>query len=110
MFILKCNLSNYADDNILYSTGKDINRIRKNLEMNFMILHKWFHEKHVLLNPGNCHYMVIGSKDPSHKIMRNNNEITSSNVKKPLAILPDSKLNFEILSYKLSLLKNRLKK
>ena len=46
--------------------------------MDFLILHQWFHENHMALNPGKCH-VVIGSKDLSHKIMLNNNEITSSN-------------------------------
>ena len=40
MFISKCNLCNYADDNTMYSTGKDLNQIRTNLEMDFMILHQ----------------------------------------------------------------------
>ena len=44
--------------------------IKIDLEMDFMILHKWFHE---------CHYIVIGDDDPSHKLILNNNEITSSN-------------------------------
>ena len=78
MFISKCNLCNYADDNTVYSTEKYLNRIRRNLEMDFLILHQWFHENHMALNPGKCH-VVIGSKDLSHKIMLNNNEITSSN-------------------------------
>ena len=95
MFISKCNLCNYADDNTLYSTGKDLNRIRRNLEMDFMILHQWFHENHMTLNPGKCHYMVIGSGDLSHEIMLNNNKITSSNEEKLLGIFLDSKLNFE---------------
>ena len=38
--------------------------------------------------------MIIGSKDPPHKIMLNNNEITSSNEKKLEGILLGSKLNF----------------
>ena len=41
MFILKCNPCNYADDKSLYSTGKYLNRIRRNLEMDFMILQEW---------------------------------------------------------------------
>ena len=82
MFISKCNLCNYADNNTLYSTGKDLNRIRRNLEMEFMILHQWFHENHMTLNPRKCHYMVIGSRDLSHEIMLNNNKITSSNEEK----------------------------
>ena len=28
------------------------------------------------LNPGKCHYIVIGDNDPSHKIILNYNEIT----------------------------------
>ena len=95
MFISKCNLCNYADDSTLYSTVKDLNRIRRNLETKFMILHQWFHENQMTLNPGKCHYMTIGSRDLSHEIMLNNNKITSSNEEKLLCIFLDSKLNFE---------------
>ena len=104
MFISKCNLCNYADDNTLYSTGKDLNRIRRNLGIDFMILHQWFHENHMTLNPGKCHYMVISSRDLSHEIMLNDSKITSSNEKKLLGIFLDSKLNFE--SYIGSLCRN----
>ena len=75
MFILKCNLCNYPDDNNLYSTGKDLNRIRRKLEVDFLILYQWFHENHMALNPEKCHFMVIGSRDLSHEIMLNNNKI-----------------------------------
>ena len=95
MFISKCNLCNYAYDNTLYSTGKYLNRIRRNLEMEFMILHQWFHDNHMALNLGKCNYMVIGSRDLSHEIRLNNNKITSSNEEKLLGIFLDSKLNFE---------------
>ena len=35
MLISKCNLCNFADDNTLYSPGKNLNRIRRTLEMEF---------------------------------------------------------------------------
>ena len=55
-------------------------KIKNDLEMDFIILHKWFHENHmVLLNSGKCHLIVIGDDDRSHKIMLNNNELSSSN-------------------------------
>ena len=95
LFISKCQLCNYAGDNTLYKSGKNMQKIKNNLEMDFMILHKWFHENHMVLNPGKCHYIVIGDDDPSHKIILNNNEIASSNEEKLLSILLDSKLNFE---------------
>ena len=54
--------------------------------MDFMILLKWFHENHMVLNPGSCHYIAIGDGDPTHKIILNNNEIASSNEEKLLGI------------------------
>ena len=49
----------------------------------------------MVLNPGRCHYIVIGDDDASYKIILNNNEIASSNEEKLLGILLDSKLNFD---------------
>ena len=68
-----------------------------------MISHKWFRENYMVLNPGTCHYIVIGDNDPSHKIIWNNNQIVRSNEEKLLGILLDSKLNFD--SYITSLCK-----
>ena len=53
--------------------------MRKLENLDFMILHKWFHQNHMVLNPGKCHYIVIADDDPSHKIILNSNEIASSN-------------------------------
>ena len=95
MFFSKCNLCIYADDSTLYSTGKDLNRIRRNLEDDFMILNLWFHANHMTLNPGKCHYMVIGGRDLSHEIMLSNSKIISSNEEKLFGIFLDSKLIFQ---------------
>ena len=95
LFISKCQLCNYADDNTLYKSGKNMQKIKNDLEMDFMILHKWFHENHMVLNPDKCHFIVIGDDDPNQKIILNNNEIASSNEEKLLGILLDSKLNFD---------------
>ena len=54
-------------------------KIKNDLEMDFMILHKWIHENHMMLNPDKCRYIVIGDDDPTHKIKLNNIEIASSN-------------------------------
>ena len=63
-------------------------KIKNDLEMDFMILD-------MVLNPGKCYYIVIGDDDPTHKIILNDNEISSSNEEKLLGILLDSKLNFD---------------
>ena len=88
-------LCNYADESTFYSTGKDLDRIRRSLEIDFMILHQLLHENHMTLNPGKCHYMVIGSRDLSYEIKLNNSKITDSNAEILLGIFLDSKLNFE---------------
>ena len=68
---------------------------KNNLGMDFMILHKWFYKNNMALNPGKCHYIVIGDDDTIHKIILNNNEIANSNEEKLLGILLDSKLNLD---------------
>ena len=39
--------------------------IKNDLEIDFLILHKWFHENHMVLNSGKCHDIVIGDDDPT---------------------------------------------
>ena len=70
-------------------------KVKIHLEMDDIILHKWFHENHMVLSPGKCYYMVIGDTEPSHKVILNNNKIGSSNEVKLLGILLDIKLNFD---------------
>ena len=78
-------------------------KVKIHLEMDDIILHKWFHENHMVLSPGKCYYMVIGDTEPSHKVILNNNKIGSSNEEKLLGILLDIKLNFDQSSYYISL-------
>ena len=56
LFISKCQLCNYTDDNTLYKSGRNMWRIKNNLEMDFTISYKWFHENHMVLNPGKSQY------------------------------------------------------
>ena len=71
-----------------------MHKIKNDLAMDFMMLHKWFNESHMILNPGKSYYIVIGDDDSSHKKILNNNEIASSNEENLLGIPLDSKLNF----------------
>ena len=70
-------------------------KIKNDLEMDLMILHKWFHENHMVLNLGKCRYIVVGDDDPTQKIILNNNKSASSNEEKLLGILLESELNFD---------------
>ena len=56
---------------------------------------KWFFEDHMVLNPGKCHYILIGNIDQPDKINLNCTEITSSYDEKLLGWLIDKKLSFD---------------
>ena len=94
-FINNGNLCNYADDNILYSIGKSLNMVKENLKINFIIMQKWFYENHVVLNPGKCHYLVLGTRSNSDTINLNGTKLASSSYEKLLGILIDSNLSFD---------------
>ena len=53
-------LSNYADDNTLYSIGNTIGNVTKALSNDFRITENWFHENFMVLNAKKCHYMCSG--------------------------------------------------
>ena len=57
--------------------------LEMDLEMDFMILHKWFHENHMVLNPDKYDYIAIGDDDPSQKIILNNNAIARKTFRYP---------------------------
>ena len=59
LFIWKCLLRNYSKDNTPYKSTKNIQKIKDNLEMDFMILHKWFHDNPMILNTGECYYRCV---------------------------------------------------
>ena len=61
-FINNGDLCNYADDNTLYPIGKTLTMVKENLKINFFIIQKWFYESHMVLNPGKCHYLVLGNR------------------------------------------------
>ena len=57
VFISKFQLCNYADDNTLYKSGKNMKKTKNGLRMDFTILHKWFRENRMLRNLGKCDYI-----------------------------------------------------
>ena len=51
-------MSNYADDNNLFSVGKVI--IKDTLAKDFGIVTIWFYENFMVLNSKKCHFVCIG--------------------------------------------------
>ena len=60
LFVENSDLSNYADDNTLYSSGNHLEKVKQTLRQDFEIVTKWFYENYMILNSGKCHFMCLG--------------------------------------------------
>ena len=47
LFVENSDLSNYADDNTLYSSGNDLEKVSQALRQEFELVKKWFYENHM---------------------------------------------------------------
>ena len=58
---------NFADDNTLYSSNKELEIVFRNLEFNLNNVSAWFNIKSLKANPGKFQFMALGKKedDPS---------------------------------------------
>ena len=61
LFISNCSLSNYEDDNTLYTFGDKLKKIQDNLRSSFDTVHQWFYENYMVLNAGKCNFMCLGN-------------------------------------------------
>ena len=50
LYLNKCNLCNYADDNTIWLSSTDMNELTDDLESEAAILNKWFYENFLVLN------------------------------------------------------------
>ena len=60
--VTNSHLSNKVDNNTLHCYGKTTNAVNKKLKLGFRSVTTCFHEKSMLVNPGKCHYICLGSK------------------------------------------------
>ena len=55
----KCNLYNYADDNVCSVAGRDVSSIVSNLKSETQLLVKWFEHNSFQANPEKFQFMLI---------------------------------------------------
>ena len=61
IFFITFFLSNYANDNSLYNTGKALELVKSVLVNDFRAVKEWFHENFMILNLNKYHYMCNGN-------------------------------------------------
>ena len=95
LFISNSSLSNYADDNTLYTFGDNLKKIKDNLRNSFDTVHQWFYENYMVLNAGKCHFMCLGNNTESETFLFHNILMENSKEQKILGVIIDNKLNFK---------------
>ena len=97
-FIHRSNLYNYADDNTLSYSDKNIDNVVQTLESDSNILIQWFSDNHMKANPEKFQAIAIGQKTKDQNITFNLNETTikCEDSVKLLGVTIDFKLKFDV--------------
>ena len=95
LFVENSDLSNYADDNTLYSSGNDLEKVKQTLRQDFEIVTKWFYENYMVLNSDKCHFMCLGQNTVNETFVYDNTEMKNSKEEKILGVIIDNKLRFK---------------
>ena len=56
LFISNSSLSNYADDNTLYTFGDNLKNIKETVLIRYI---QWFYKNYMVLNAKKCHFMCF---------------------------------------------------
>ena len=87
-------ISNFADDNSLYSIVDNFREVKTMLKKTFELLQEWFYENHMVLNPGKCHYLIINKDIANESIELGKETLHAEAEQKLLGIIIDKELNF----------------
>ena len=95
-FISKSSLYNYADDNTLSYSDRDINRLTNVLEEESKVLITWFNDNQMQANPDKFQTIAVGKKTHDDNISFNldGNIIKWNDEVKLLGVTFDFMLNF----------------
>ena len=95
-FLKRSKVCNFADDNTLYATSKQLHEVLASLELDVGITLDWFETNFMVANPSKFQIMFLGLHQPHKLCLEINNQIVpSSDTVKLLGIDIDSKLSFD---------------
>ena len=97
LFINKCTLWNYADDNSLFCAATKVEKIMSSLQMDGSKVIKWL----LIMDAANSskiHFMVISPEDDCAQslVLDENTVLVSEKHVQVLGVITDSKLNFSL--------------
>ena len=95
LFVENSDLSSYADENTLYNSVSDLEKVKQTLRQDSQIITKWFYENYMVLNSGKCHFMCLGQNTVNEIFDYDNTEMKNSKEEKILRLIIDNKLRFK---------------
>jgi hypothetical protein len=97
-FVKTSKLVNYADDNTLSFSHKNVDLLKQTLEEECRILIKWFSDNGMRANPDKFQAIAIGKKSASENLVFDigENAIKCEDTVKLLGVTIDSLLNFDV--------------
>ena len=95
LFVENSDLSSYADENTLYNSVSDLEKVKQTLRQDSQIITKWFYENYMVLNSGKCHFMCLGQNRVNEIFVYDKIEMKNSKEEKILRLIIDNKLRFK---------------
>ena len=87
-------LSNYVDDNTLYTFGYNLEGVKEVLLNDLNKVTEWFFENYMVLNAGKCHFMCLGKNTENETFIFKDTIMNNSKEEKILGVTIDNRLTF----------------
>ena len=95
-FVEKSEICNFVDDNTVYSSGKDVPKIKEDLIRTRKNILKWFRLNSLKANPGKFQFMILGDKICYKHILKINSTcVQSSDDVTLLGLMIEKNLSFK---------------
>ena len=95
LFLSETFLSNYADDNNSYSTGKELDIIKEKLWKDFKVVTDWLFENYMSLNPTKCYYICFDKSKKNDTFNFGNISLKNSKEEVTSGLTIDNELSFD---------------
>ena len=87
-------LSNYADDNTLYTSGYNLEEVNEFLVNDLNKVTEWLFENCMVLNIGKCHFMCLGKNTENETFIFKDTIMNNSKEEKILGFSIVNRLTF----------------